>query len=167
MGGGASSSPGGCHWTGTYWILLGPGPFVISIKLHARSLWAPPTAAYSPSTLVTCVTGLHHGPSNPSLRQQGGPKGVALQLRVESKKLGPFPIRRVNSPTARSVQLPRAMRVHPIFHISRIKPVHENPLDPAHPSPPPPLFFDGGPVYAVCHLIRSQCRGRGLYYLVD
>nr|XP_040035398.1 chromobox protein homolog 7-like [Gasterosteus aculeatus aculeatus] len=59
------------------------------------------------------------------------------------------------------------MRVHPTFHVSKIKPVVESPLVSATPAPPPPRIVDGGPVYSVRRLIRSRRRGRGIQYLVD
>lgn len=95
-----------------------------------------------------------------------------LLLWVESRKLaprflGPYPIQKVISPTAVQLQLPRSMRVHPTFHVSKIKPVHESPLVPAAPPPPPPRLVDGGLVFTVRSLLRSRRRGRGLQYLED
>ncbi len=95
-----------------------------------------------------------------------------LPLRVESKKMapkfiGPFTIQRVINPVAVRLKLPRSMRVHPTFHVSKIKPVHNSPLVPVAPPPPPPRMVSGGPVYAVRRLICSHRRGRGLQYLVD
>ncbi|XP_048105661.1 uncharacterized protein LOC125298835 [Alosa alosa] len=48
-----------------------------------------------------------------------------------------------------------------------IKPIHESPLVPAAPCPPPPRLVDGGLVYTIRRLLRSRRRGRGLQYLID
>ncbi|KAL2101831.1 hypothetical protein ACEWY4_003592 [Coilia grayii] len=95
-----------------------------------------------------------------------------LPVRVESRKLaarflGPFIVERVISPTAVRLRLPTTMRVHPTFHVSRIKPVRVSPHTPAEPPPPAPRLLDGDPIYTVRRLLRSRRRGRGIHYLVD
>ena len=95
-----------------------------------------------------------------------------LPLRVESKKLaprfiGPFEVQEIVNPVAVRLKLPRSMRVHPTFHVSKIKPVQESALVPAAPPPPPPRLIDGGPTYTVRRLLQSRRRGRGFQYLVD
>ncbi|KAF7642255.1 hypothetical protein LDENG_00261250 [Lucifuga dentata] len=95
-----------------------------------------------------------------------------LPLQVESKKLAPkfiglFEIQKIINPAAVRLKLPRSMRIHPTFHVSKLKPTRESPLVPPTPAPPPPHFMDGdgGPVFTVHRLLRSRKHGRGLQYL--
>ncbi|XP_062419920.1 uncharacterized protein LOC119230159 isoform X1 [Pungitius pungitius] len=95
-----------------------------------------------------------------------------LPIRVESCKLaprfvGPFPISKVINPVAMRLKLPRPMRVHPTFHVARLKPAKESQLVPATKAPPTPRLIDGGPTYTVKRLLAVRHRGRGLQYLVD
>ena len=95
-----------------------------------------------------------------------------LPLRVESGRLaphfvGPFPVSKVINPAVVRLKLPRSLRVHPTFHVARIKLVMESPLVPASRPPLPPWFINGGPAFTVKRLLAFQRRGRGHQYLVD
>ncbi len=95
-----------------------------------------------------------------------------LPLHVSSRKLaprfvGPYPVSKVIGPSSVRLRLPRSLRVHPTFHVSRVKPVKDSPMVPAAPPPPPPRMVDGGPVYTVKALLDVRNRGRGQQFLVD
>ncbi|KAH8152703.1 uncharacterized protein LAJ45_02927 [Morchella importuna] len=47
--------------------------------------------------------------------------------KLDWKKLGPFPIKAVISPYAYRVDLPRSMKMHPVFHVSLLDPAAQDP----------------------------------------
>lgn len=92
-----------------------------------------------------------------------------LPLQHSSRKLaprfiGPFCITKVLSPVAVKLKLPSNLRrVHPVFHVSCIKPVIRAPAQPSRC----PVLVEGSPVYRVRRLLDVRRRGRGHQYLVD
>lgn len=65
------------------------------------------------------------------------------------------------------LRLPRSLKVHSTFHVSKLKPVKDSPLVPSSAPPLPLWFIDGGPVFTVRKLLGVCNRGRGKQFLVD
>lgn len=83
-----------------------------------------------------------------------------LPLCKESRKLsprfiGPFPVSKVIDHSALRLKLPRSSWVHPMFHVSWVKPVWESALVPATRSRPPPQLIDGDTSYTMKRLHRG------------
>ena len=96
-----------------------------------------------------------------------------LHLQVSSQKLapryvGPFPVEAVVNPSSVRLTLPSSMKIHPVFHVSQLKPVSVSSLSPSVPAPPPPRVLDSGdPVWTVREIMKVRRQGRGFQYLVD
>ncbi|KAG1962189.1 retrotransposable element [Pimephales promelas] len=92
-----------------------------------------------------------------------------LPLKTTSRKLtprfiGPFRIAQIVSPVAVRLVLPRYLRrVHPVFHVSCVKPVIRAPIR----SPSPPIRVEGAPIYRVRKILDMRPQGRGHQFLVD
>jgi hypothetical protein len=88
--------------------------------------------------------------------------------KLSQRRLGPFTVTRVLSPTAVTLRLPRSWRVHPTVHVSRIWLAHVDNI--AHLSndflAPPPIVIDGTDEYEVEEILREKKVGRGMQYLV-
>uniref|UniRef100_A0A9J8CWH8 Tf2-1-like SH3-like domain-containing protein n=1 Tax=Cyprinus carpio carpio TaxID=630221 RepID=A0A9J8CWH8_CYPCA len=72
----------------------------------------------------------------------------SVSNKLAPKFIGPFTVTKIISPVAVRLKLPPAYRrIHPAFHVSKIKPVFHSHINPPVPVPPP--------------------RGRGFQCLVD
>lgn len=93
-------------------------------------------------------------------------------LKGGSRKLlpryiDPYPITRIINPVAARLELPSSLWVHPVFHVSKVKPVRDSLLQSIPTTPPALRYVDGGLVYTVKALLTSRRVVRGLQYLVD
>jgi hypothetical protein len=89
--------------------------------------------------------------------------------KLQPKYIGPFPITTVVSPTAYRLALPYTLRIHPVFHVSLLKPYHPTPehLDRRQPPPPPlPTPTAATPEYEVESILDKRTFRRQKQYLV-
>ena len=58
------------------------------------------------------------------------------------------------------------MKIHPVFHISLLEPVAQNPLRGQTQPPPPPIIVDNEEEWEISEILDSRRRYRRLQYLV-
>ena len=151
---------------------------VPSVQAHlrrCRRVWRTVRSALLRANVRACTGANRRRTPAPRYKvgQQVWLSSADLPLQVESRKmaprfLGPFRIERVVNPAAVRLRLPDSMkRVHPVFHVSKVKPYSDSPLAPPLPAPPPPQMVDGHPQWSVRRLLKVRRQGRGYQYLVD
>ena len=88
--------------------------------------------------------------------------------KLQPRWIGPFKVKKVISPVAYELELPATLRrLHPVFHVSLLKPYVRGDKDP--PVPPPPLLDgDGTERFEVQAIIghRRVGRSRKIQYKV-
>ena len=92
----------------------------------------------------------------------------ATNRKLAPRYVGPYVIRDIVNPAAVRLCLPASLKVHPVFHVSQLKPVATSPLSPPALAPPPPRVLKGGDmVWEVNEILSVRRRGRGFQFLVD
>lgn len=84
-----------------------------------------------------------------------------LNLSGNSRKLGPrfigpFEMESIVNPVSIKFRLPPTLKIHPIFHISFVKPLESNPLAPPPTPPLPSRIVDRDPVHTVKEILNSR-----------
>uniref|UniRef100_A0A8C5MTX2 Chromo domain-containing protein n=1 Tax=Leptobrachium leishanense TaxID=445787 RepID=A0A8C5MTX2_9ANUR len=94
-----------------------------------------------------------------------------IRLRCPSRKLGPrflgpFVLSKIVSPTAVRLRLPQELDVHPVFHVSLLRPSPPDPFIDRTSSRPGPLVAIGDDEYEVQKILDSRFYRCRLEYLV-
>jgi transposase InsO family protein len=87
--------------------------------------------------------------------------------KLTPRFIGPFKIKSQVSALAYKLDLPRSMKIHPVFHVSLLKPYHEDPINPAPIPPLPVIASDDEEEYEVEQILAKRTgRANKVYYLV-
>ncbi len=87
--------------------------------------------------------------------------------KLDHKRLGPFKIMQKIGSSAYRLELPRAMQIHNVFHVSLLEPHKPDTIPGRRNPPPPPIEIDNQPEYVVDRILDSRVRRKRLEYLVS
>jgi hypothetical protein len=93
---------------------------------------------------------------------------AAVCKKLKQRWLGPFMVRTVVSPLAYELELSRGLsRLHPVFHISKLKPAHKSSKLVSVAEEPEPILVDGEEEWEVEAIVKHRkCGRRPMEYLV-
>ena len=87
--------------------------------------------------------------------------------KLDDKRYGPFPIEKIISENAYKLKLPSSLKIHPVFHVSKLRPFKEDrSLHPVDQTRPPPALSHEVEKYEVDFFRDIQPAGAGFKYLV-
>ena len=86
--------------------------------------------------------------------------------KLDDKWFGPYPVERVISCTAYRLKLPASLKVHPTFHVSRLRRFTPDSIPDRTSAPPRPVIGNGREEEEVEEVLNSRLYRRKLQYLV-
>ncbi|MBW0560783.1 hypothetical protein O181_100498 [Austropuccinia psidii MF-1] len=93
---------------------------------------------------------------------------LRLTKKLSERWLCPFPILNKVSTHAYQLKLPSQWKsIHPVFHISPLKPVKTSKIPNRHQDPPPPIIIEEEGEWEVSQILDSKLKRAKLWYLVE
>ena len=89
-----------------------------------------------------------------------------LPLKIKARWVSPFHIPRETSQVVCGLDLPLGWRIHPIFHVSKLKRYICSEEFLWEVEPPPPILMGDTLEYEVEGILRHQGRGARHHYIV-
>jgi RNase H-like domain found in reverse transcriptase/Reverse transcriptase (RNA-dependent DNA polymerase)/Integrase zinc binding domain/Chromo (CHRromatin Organisation MOdifier) domain/Integrase core domain/Retroviral aspartyl protease len=91
--------------------------------------------------------------------------------KLSDKRLGPYKVLEKRGAKTYKLELPKSMKIHPVFDVKHLRPyVEENIAERKAMPVPDPVLIDGEPEWEVEEILDSKFRGKGktkkLYYKV-
>ncbi|KAG8443857.1 hypothetical protein GDO86_009156 [Hymenochirus boettgeri] len=95
-----------------------------------------------------------------------------IRLKIPSTKLGPrflgpFLIKKAINTVAFKLDLPKSLKIHPVFHVSCFKRYVSNSSMIPPPPPPPPVLVDGAAEYVETILDSKISAGKLRYLIIE
>lgn len=79
--------------------------------------------------------------------------------KLGPRQLGPFKITGKHGPLDYHLELPHWLKIHPVFHVDRLSPWHDQGIP--QPLPPQPEIIEGEENYEIEEILDSRLHGRG------
>ncbi|KAH0604613.1 uncharacterized protein H6S33_006281 [Morchella sextelata] len=86
--------------------------------------------------------------------------------KFNSKLIEPYSVKQIINPYTYELELPRSMKIHPVFHVLLLSPEANNPLPGQQQLPPPPVEIEGEEEWEVEDILDSRKRRGRFEYLV-
>jgi hypothetical protein len=91
---------------------------------------------------------------------------TAPSTKLADRKLGPFKILRKISTLNYELELPKTIKIHPVFHVSLLEPYKETTIPNRHQEPPPPTEVEGEDEYEIEKILDARLWRNQKQYLV-
>ena len=86
--------------------------------------------------------------------------------KLDWKRIGPFTITECIGTQAYRLELPKSMKIHPVFHVILLEPYKQSQIPGRTQEPPPPVIIEDIAQYEVEEILDSKVSRRRLLYLV-